>query len=244
MNGIACCDSRRTVRAALLWSCNHHRIAACFAKRGDRLRETGGIFLPRRHEGTKKSGICLARSPRSSQRGRRFCLPVIPVLHSARILREMGVRLFWIGRFLGSTRVAESTSDSGFRSNEVAASVNDSGFRARVSADSTGDSGFEEKHPVSSEKDAIFHADGLPAVVADYRQAIHATMAAMFPLSRRDCPILAGRQVRHRRTQPPDPPHKRTTAPEGRQIPARQTFFRPCRGVGPFTCGPVVGTTG
>ena len=155
----------------------------------------------------------------------------------------MGGRLFGIGRFLWSARVAasvndsgfcsnevaESINDSGFRSNEVAASVNDSGFRARVSADSTGDSGFEEKHPVSSEKDAIFHADSLPAGAADFRQAIHATMDAMFPLSQRDCPILAGRQVRHRRTQPPDPPHIRTTAPEGRQIPARQTFFRPCR---------------
>lgn len=45
--------------------------------------------------------------------------------------------------------------------------------------------------------------------------AIHAALDAMFPLSRRDCPRLAGRQVRHRRTQPPDPPHKRTTAPGG-----------------------------
>lgn len=77
-------------------------------------------------------------------------------------------------------------------------------------------------------------------------------------LSRRDSAKLAGRQVRHRRTQPPVPPQTRTTAPEGRQktggefpktageYPKTAGEFprRPCRGVVHLNHDPVVITTG
>ena len=152
----------------------------------------GGNFSPRRHQDTKKEWFFTTKARRHDERGilprsagRRlanlgalcgFVVQTLPLMAGRVWLK--GGRLLVFGSCLGCAGVAESASNSGFRTRVSAESTSNFGFHARVSAESTSNSGFraknpcfrskhsgfDEKHPFFSENAAFFHADTLPAV--------------------------------------------------------------------------------